>query len=67
MFVLRGVFVREFFVGARVWCVPCRVSRVACIGGVHVFAAVGTGVGEPSVVVERHYRSLFKDGLLNEI
>ena len=32
---------REFFVVVRVWCVPCRVSRVACIGGARVAAAVG--------------------------
>ena len=41
VFVLRGAFVREFFVVVRVWCFPCRVSRVACIGGARVAAAVG--------------------------
>ena len=30
---------RVFFVVARVWCVPARVSRVACVGGVRVVVA----------------------------
>ena len=41
MFVLRGVFVREFFVQVCVRYVPCRVSRFACLGGAHVAVAVG--------------------------
>ena len=31
---------REFFVEARDWCVLVRLSRVACVGGVRVVAAV---------------------------